>query len=158
MRPLLWAVAITIVGVVPANAQVPADARSEARELLEITHAHGAVTQAESAYVAHTIALDTRWVPYEDILKSWADEVFDWGKIEPLLEERLTKELSEAELTELLRFYRTPVGRKWVVIRPHLTQDMSTLMFTAQQEYRPQLRQRVQERSAQLQKAIPKLD
>ena len=158
MRALLLMAALVACGAVPASAQRDSTGPQLAAELLAVTGLRESVHQSDSSYVAHAVALDPRWLPYKDILAQWADEVYDWSRLRPLLVQRLVKAFTAAELRDVLQFYRTPVGQKWVRVRPLLQRDVTDLMFAAEQRYRPELHQRVLARAAQLHRATPRLD
>jgi len=76
----------------------------------------------------------------DEMLTARSDEFL--GKIVPLY----AKHFTEAELDELLAFYRSPIGRKTNETMPGLMQESMELVATESQSSIPKIKERVTEK------------
>lgn len=113
---------------------------------------------SDSAYVEQLIVSAPSLGDYRDILYDWALSVYNWDRLAPLAARRLTQDFSEAELQDVVTFFKSTAGRKWVERRGGLQVYLTQLTTAAATEAWPELLRRIRVRAAELQRPMPKIN
>jgi uncharacterized protein len=142
-------------GALPAHAEAPSAQRAKIVEFMEITGARDLGEQVMLAMVQQVSASAQQANPnvpkrvHElvrdvaiEVLKEHSDELF--SKAVVLYEKHFT----EAEIDELLAFYRSPIGKKTIQVMPVLMGEMVAVSQAWGQGLEPLLQQRIRARLA----------
>lgn len=84
------------------------------------------------------------------------DKQVSWPQIKPQLVTLYTQKFTEQELTELLAFYRSPLGDKVLNLMPALTQQSAELTQARIEQAVPAINKLMDEMTAKLQKGKDK--
>ena len=79
----------------------------------------------------------------KDIFRTWFNEDFDKQKIVGEIKAVYTKSFSEEEIKEITRFYKTPVGKKFLELSPALMKEGARLGMLEGQQKQGKLRERI---------------
>jgi len=77
-----------------------------------------------------------------EALKFFADN-FKWDDVKPKLAKLYTEAFTEAELREIITFYSTPTGQKFVAKLPVLTQQGGAMAMSGVQDNMPAFQQKI---------------
>ena len=152
-----FAVAMLAPGAA-AGAQAPAAAQAApdssrlrtARELLETMDMMSVLRAGNHAMVRAQSASNPAMVPFEDVLIEWAEKHLTWEVMAPPMSAAYAAVLTEAEMRELIAFYRTPTGRRVVAVTPELTQRGAAIGAEVAQQFTPQLEVMIRARAEEL--------
>jgi hypothetical protein len=149
---------LSIAALVVIAAPVAAQSASHlgaAHELIALTHQAEANRESDSAYVDWLLTRSPELKSYTDIVRAYADAVYDWSAIEPALAQNLTLMLTEAELREVGRFLRTPAGRKWTGGSLERRRTSSMLLDRRFEAGEGEFRRRLEARAKELRRPVP---
>ena len=156
MKRLHFVLAIFLFSAGAIGAQAADDVSAgERKKIVELMDVMGMknITRQVSMSVAKQLAYGLKQAQPDidrkafDIVLSVSDEVLSarsdelLGKIVPLY----AKHFTEAELDELLAFYRSPIGRKTTEAMPAVMQEGMELVATESQSSIPKIKDRVTE-------------
>ena len=79
----------------------------------------------------------------KEIFRTWFNEDFDKQKLVGEIKEIYTKSFSEEEIKEITRFYKTPVGKKFLELSPALMKEGARLGMLEGQQKQGKLRERI---------------
>ena len=133
-----------------APAAVDSSRLRTARELLEVMDMMSVLRAGNLAMVKAQSASNPAMAPFEDVLIDWANQHLTWEVMAPPMSAAYAALLTEAEMRELIAFYRTPTGRKIVAVTPELTQRGATIGAEVAQQFMPQLEVMIRTRAEQL--------
>jgi len=60
---------------------------------------------------------------YQEVLTQWAESYLTWEEIKPKIAEVYQKHFTDEELSQLVAFYKTPVGKKSQALNATLIQE-----------------------------------
>lgn len=140
----------------PASA-VSASHRAAAAELLEVTETERQIRHGiEMAFDAQVRA-NPLLGPFRDVMQRYADKYLDWASLQPELVAIHASTFTEAELREMIAFYRTPTGRKAVRELPQVTARIQQVAEQRVAAHADELQAMIQQRAVELQrKPAPK--
>lgn len=105
------------------GAAVSPSHRKAAQDLLEITDAPNSMTGFGDTVIDAQISSNPELAPYRDVFTKWLQKTLSWDVIGPRMVELYTATFTEAELRELLVFYKSPIGQKALKQMPILFQQ-----------------------------------
>ena len=154
MKPLRLVATVALTGLCAAAAYAAGDIsaahRKKITEFMDVIGMEN-ISRQVSMSVAKQLAFGLKQAQPDidpkafDIVLSISDEVLEkrsdelLGKMVPLYAARFT----EAELDELLAFYRSPIGRKTTEAMPALMQESMELAATEAQSSVPEIKEKV---------------
>jgi len=122
-----------------------------AAQILEITGARAALREEFTASVdAISGKLTTTGFPPEGIKEirvamiEWFEQEIKWEYIQPKLVAAYERNFTPEELTELLSFYQTPLGRKAATKLPSLLLEVTSIRQEYAAQKQDSLNQRIQ--------------
>ena len=77
--------------------------------------------------------------PYEAVMRDFLAKYMSWDSLKPDMVKLYTEEFSEAELSELNKFYQTPTGKKMLGKMPTLMSKGAQIGSQRVQEHMPEL-------------------
>jgi len=100
-----------------AFADEPSPSRLQAaKELFQTMNSGANLDQAIAMGVESQIAASPELVPVADIYRKFVSKYVSSQTLEPRLAEAYAARFTEAELHEIIAFYKTPTGQKWLAI------------------------------------------
>jgi uncharacterized protein len=146
-----------IVGCLLATQAFAADTASPANlqaatELLQVMGARQASEQGTTSMIDSLLKAQPMMQPYHDVFTQWATQYLTWQQIEPQMAQLYAKAFTTAELQDLIRFYKSPTGRKAARVMPALTKQAMQIGTGIAQAHLPELQQMIKDRAAELQK------
>jgi uncharacterized protein len=154
-RAVLLSTLLLVCLAVPSawSAQESRGHRQAATDLLSLMKAAQSLETSTSAVIDAQIAMNPEMAPFRDILIQWVTKYFDWDVIGPQLVDVYMKTFTEAELRELVAFYRTPTGRKALARMPVLMEEGIRLGQELANEHRNELAVLIKTRAQDLERA-----
>jgi hypothetical protein len=149
MRGIFAIVALLLAAAAPAAAQqfVPANSHERAAmELIEITKGKEGNAAAIDLMAEAMMAQNPMAAEFRDILIDFYKEHMKWQELLPEYVRIYRETYSEAELRELIAFYKTPIGQKVVERSPRFTQKTTAVVQELMQKHMPELQRRIMER------------
>ena len=90
---------------------------------------------------------------FEDVIRQWAIQVTGWEALQPKIAALYKTSFTEQELNDMLRFYRSPAGLKFLQLQPVMATKMRQIGAEAAQEHREVLKNMLRERAEELRKS-----
>jgi hypothetical protein len=138
---------------------------AEAEKFLKLTNAdriavpvHAQVQQMFAQRFSQTQAPITQKATlerYQAKADAELEKAIGWDKLEPELVKLYTETFSEAELKELMAFYKTPLGNKVLAQMPQLAGRSAQIAQAHLQPAVPQVNKLLNDMTAELQAAKP---
>lgn len=146
-----------IVGCLLATQAFAADTASPASlqaatKLLQVMGARQASEQGTTSMIDSLLKAQPMMQPYRAVFTQWATQYLTWQQIEPQMAQLYAKAFTPAELQDLIRFYKSPTGRKAARVMPGLTKQAMQIGTGIAQAHLPELQQMIKDRASELQK------
>lgn len=142
-----------------AGASPPAKVKSgheqAVLELFETMRLEETMAAGATAMIDAQIQGSPEIAPYRDVMVGWAKKHLSFANFAPRLLPMYMEAFTEPEVRELLRFYRSPVGKKTLTSMPDLMQKGALLGAEIANEHQADLEQMVLERKKQLDAESP---
>lgn len=148
MRGLIVVLAV-LFSAGPALAQryTPANAQERAAaELVDLLKLEESNQAAIDLMVESMASQNPMFNQIRDVFTDFFKEYSDWEKLYPEYVRLYAEAYSEAELRELIAFYKSPVGRKTVDMMPRLMQQGAEIGQRQVEPHLPELQRRIQAR------------
>jgi uncharacterized protein len=125
MRSVIFSVVVIALasGTAAAQEQPSASHVQAAEELLAVQKVEEQMTRQFAQMTNHLGAMggDSRM---GKVMEDFFTEFMPWSKLQPEYVRIYTTQFSEAELRELIAFFQTPAGQRFVEATPAVTADM----------------------------------
>ena len=134
-----WIAVLFLPVALPAQqAAKPSSHEEAAREIYRLL---GGEKAAEAGAEAMMVMVrdNPEIAPYEDVFRAWLQKVFAAEDFESEVVALYMKSFSEAELRELAKFYKTPVGQKALSLFPELMKQGAEIGMRRGQEHAGEL-------------------
>jgi hypothetical protein len=128
------------------------EAEEAATELLLVMDVERMMLGGAAAMADSMIKDNPMLAPYRDVLLEWAGRVMTWEALAPKLVTMYTESFTEHELRDLTAFYRTPAGRKALLVMPELMRRGAMLGGQVANEHMDELQDMLQKRADELEK------
>ncbi|HKH49851.1 MAG TPA: DUF2059 domain-containing protein [Thermoanaerobaculia bacterium] len=129
--------------------------RQAAGELLDLLKVSQDLTEAASTFVDAQVAADPNVAPFRDVLLEWMGRYLHWDVIGPQISDLYMRTFTEAELRDLIAFYKTPTGRKSLEKMPEVMQESFRLGQEIAEQHKGELQTMIQARVKELARARP---
>lgn len=164
LRTLLCLALLAGVSTARAGAQTQAPAAaapspaqlSAARELLKLIDLDRTLQGSADMMIEAQLSANPMLAPYGDVLRQWAGKYLTWEVMGERMAAVYASTFTEAELRDLVAFYRTPVGRKLAHETPALVQKGGEVGAAVAQEHQAELLAMIEARTKELEKAKPR--
>lgn len=145
---LLAALALLLLLHVPVRAQESVDDshQAAAAELVDLLKLEENTAASVDVMMETMIAQNPQFEELRDVFEEFFDEYFRWENLRPEYVRLYAEAYTEAEIRELIAFYRTPVGRKSVDLMPMLMQRGAEIGQRQIQPHLGELQRRIMER------------
>jgi uncharacterized protein len=115
LRRLASGLVFLLLAAGPAAAAVPGSHRQAALDLLELTGVREAFHGGFTEGLEQSLRGTPHMAPYREVFTEFVGRHLSWDEVRDWMVGRLVERFSEAELRELLVFYRSPLYRKMEV-------------------------------------------
>lgn len=145
-------VALVLGCAFPVQAEDPAPQSllDAAGELLDVMGAEKSMAMFAGVMIDAMIQQNPEIEPLRDVFSTWMDSIFDWKILRPRYVAIYAASFSEAELRELIAFYRTPTGSKALTLMPELAQRGAEIGNEMVMEHSQELEQLIAERMTEI--------
>jgi uncharacterized protein len=143
------AVIMLLLGTGAAAGQQPPVSTSHERaaaELVDVVRLEQVTTASIATMTDAMISQNPMLAQLRDVFISFFKEYVRWEELRPEYVRMYREAYSEAELNELIAFYRTPVGQKTVELMPVLMQRGAQIGQKQIQPHLPELQRRIEAR------------
>lgn len=121
-----------------------------AEELLPLMNAEAQVRAGIEAALDAQVEAQPLMAPFRPTMQAWAERYITWAELGPRLARVYAEEFTEAELRDLIAFYRTPVGQKVATLTPTLSRRFAEAGEEMAREHVGELQEMIQARAAEL--------
>lgn len=157
MKKLLLALALLAAAHTPALAQTPSPSHVQAaEELLGIIDVEKTTTEGMELMLKQQIQQNPAMARLEDIMREFVQKAMNWTELKPEYVRLYTDIYTEAELREMVAFYRTPLGKRMLDTLPQLMARSNEISQRRMQQHLPEMMRRMMERLSQPEKTTPK--
>jgi hypothetical protein len=149
MRKIVVVLVLLLGIAAPAAAQKYEPANSHERaaaELIQLLKVEESSRMAIDAMIESMVAQNPMLAEVRDIFNDFFREFSRWEALYPEYIRIYRNAYTEAELRELIAFYKTPVGRKTVELMPRLMQEGMEVGQRQMEPHLPELQRRLQAR------------
>src|SRR5512143_3818261 len=113
MRAASALFAIALFTGLQAAAEPKSPAHEQAAlELFRVMNIERTMLGGASAMAETMIRQNVTLTPYRDVIIDWAQSVLTWDNFVPKLVDLYTEAFSEAELRDMIAFYKTATGQR----------------------------------------------
>jgi len=130
--------------------------REAVRRLMAVTHVQELTEQSFETILKQQLEQMPQLAPYASVLRDFYREQLGWSILEPDLTRIYLEVFTEAEVTEMVAFYQTPLGQKMLARMPQLLAKSNEATSRRMQAAMPLLMQRLE--AAMRQQAAPPKD
>ncbi|MBK6741825.1 MAG: DUF2059 domain-containing protein [Hydrogenophilales bacterium] len=137
LRKFIGAVMVSLAAVSP----LPSSAGSKelATELLEIYDVPATARMAVSTMIDTLTTQDAHLRPYAGIVRDFANQRLTWPNLREGIVKEYTTTFSEQELRDLVEFFKSPTGKKFIQASPGLSQRVGSSVQRVLVEYQKEL-------------------
>jgi hypothetical protein len=124
--------------------------RQAAEELLKVSDLKSTMDRMIVQMVEMQIRQKPVMAPYRDVLLQFFNKYLSYGSIKYDFVDIYTEEFNEQELREIVRFYKTPVGKKTITKLPILMQKGAQVGMSKVKSHQNELREMLETESKRL--------
>ena len=154
-NPLLLSKILILYGLLIFAQALPADENSHEaliKQLFLILELPQIYEQKVDALVSEQKRRIEHFSFFEDVIRNWAVETIGWRSLQPRLLEVYKNQLSEQEVRDILRFYRSSAGQKFLKVQPVIYSESRQLATDAARKNADQLLIMLKKRSNDLER------
>ena len=146
---------LTVLLGTGANGEPNQSHREKATELLLLIGAERQAMAGAAAMAEAMLQGNPMLAPYRDVLLEWTGNVMTWENMEPAMVEIYVDTYTEQELSELIEFYTTPLGKKTLEVTPELVRRSALVGGGLAERHQAELEAMIRERAAKLESFQP---
>jgi hypothetical protein len=124
--------------------------RQAALELLQVMGVEKSAVAGAQVMLGVMLDSNSQMEPYRDVMIKWAGNTLSWEKMGPRMTDLYMKAFTEAEIRELIAFYKTPTGQKTLQQMPMLMQEGAKIGSELAQEHQGELEEAIKARAKEL--------
>jgi hypothetical protein len=134
-----------------AQAAAPTQlAASPEYQLVDLLGDKAQLLDIQSQLVDYLSSVNPQLDDYQTTVRAWAEQTIDWNEIREATAAMYRDNFTAQELEELLAFYRSPTGRKSVLLMPTLFRDSGAIGAQLAEQHKPELIDMLREKHAEL--------
>ncbi len=114
-----------------------------ALRLLELFHVQEATDTAAQVMVGQIMASNESLLAHEAVFKEFSRRYLGWNAIRKDIAKIYSQEFSQQELKQLVEFFETPLGRKFIQTNPSLTGKVAKYIQSVVQKHEQDLAQMI---------------
>ena len=124
--------------------------RAATEELLRVMGVEQTSVSAAQSYFDVMVQQNSQMADYKDILVKWVKNTLSWDRMGPRMTDLYMRTFTEAEIRELIAFYKTPVGQKTLQQMPMLMQEGMKIGTELAVEHQGELEEAIKARQKEL--------
>jgi hypothetical protein len=152
-RALLPLLALVCLASPARSEEFTSRHRQAASDLLDLMKDSQDLAAAASSMMDAQIQANPQMEPFRDILVQWLQKYVNWETMEHRMLDLYMQTFTEAELHDLVAFYRTPTGRKSLEKLPALMQEGMKIGQELAEQHRGELERMIRARAEELERA-----
>jgi hypothetical protein len=146
----IFLVVVSMFFALSASGEVSDSHRKATTELLELMEVERSMVGGATTMTDVMLQQNPTLVPFRDVLITWAEKTMTWERFEGKVVAMYAEAFSEAEIRDLIVFYKTPTGKKMIQLGPQLTQQGAQLGAQVARENEDELMRMLEKRAAEL--------
>lgn len=146
--------AVTVSPDTTATAAPMSTGTAPEYELVELLGGKDQLLDIQSQLVNSLVSANPALDGYQLIVADWASQHLDWEEIREGMAKVYRDYFTAVELEKMLEFYRSPTGRKSVLLMPTLFREGSQIGMELAQAHKPELIEMLRE-AQQVPQAMP---
>ncbi|HET6372528.1 MAG TPA: DUF2059 domain-containing protein [Candidatus Polarisedimenticolia bacterium] len=150
MRTFIVPASLLALSAVALASPAPSAHEQAVKEMFQLMGLERAMIGGATAMIDAQIQGNPAIAPYRDVMLEWAGKYLTWEAMSPGLVKLYMETFSEAEVREMIVFYRTPTGRKALMKLPELMQKGAMIGAEVGKAHQQELEGMVLERQRQL--------
>jgi hypothetical protein len=127
--------------------------RQAAKELLQTMDLEHTMLSGANAVLDAQAQSNPALAPYRDVIQKWMGKYLTWDTVGQRMIDLYTQEFTEAELRDIIAFYKTSTGKKALTRMPALLQQGMELGMEIAQQHKTELEEMIKARREELEKA-----
>ena len=124
--------------------------RAATEELLQVMGVEKTSVSAAQSYFDVMVQQNAQMADFKDVLVKWVQNTLSWDKMGPRMTDLYMRTFTEAEIRELIAFYKTPIGQKTLQQMPMLMQEGMKIGTDLAKEHQGELEQAIKARQKEL--------
>ncbi|HEX3130528.1 MAG TPA: DUF2059 domain-containing protein [Thermoanaerobaculia bacterium] len=124
--------------------------RQATEELLRVMGVEKTSVDAAMTYFNVMVEQNEAMADYKDVMVKWVKNTLSWEKMGPRMTDLYMRTFTEAEIRELIAFYKTPVGQKTLEQMPILMQEGMKIGTDLAKEHQGELEEAIKARQKEL--------
>ncbi len=149
---------LIVLALLAAPAAMAADApdthRRTAEELVRLMNLEKTTMAGVGASIEMQLRRDPAMEPYKDVLLQWAQKFLTWDEIGAKVVGIYADAFTDAELRDMIRFYKTSTGQKALSQQQMLMTQGATIGEEVARQHLDELQDMIRVRSEEIQKAM----
>jgi uncharacterized protein len=152
-RPIILVLGGVLLAALPGSLHgQESPRRSAAMELLELMQMDSMVVQGALTAIDAQIRGMPAMEGYRDVMETFMRETLAWEHVGPPLADLYAETYSEAELREIILFYRTPTGQRLLETQSELMARGAAIGEAQVQARQAVLERRIRQRASELER------
>ena len=135
---------ILLIGAVSAHAATDSHRRA-AEELLQITGLKESLSRTAEQLVDFQVRQNPQMAPYRSVFLEFFQKYMSYDNLKSDIVQIYVEEFSENELKDIIRFYKTPTGKKTIEKLPVLMSKGAQVGMANVKMHMPELKARLEE-------------
>lgn len=131
----------------------PACASDPALELADLIGGKAHYNQLSHQVLGEMIRKQPALVRYQPVIQKWAREYLTWERMRAELAQTYHSHFTTAEINQMLQFFSTPTGQKYIRYAPLMQEEMALIGRRLAREQQPRLILMLQQAGADVQRA-----
>lgn len=124
--------------------------RAATEELLQVMGVEKSSVSAAQSYFDVMVQQNAQMADFKDVLVKWVQSTLSWDNMGPRMTDLYMRTFTEAEIRELIAFYKTPIGQKTLQQMPMLMQEGMKIGTDLAKEHQGELEQAIKARQKEL--------
>ena len=149
----LLGIAFALVVAADAKSAEPDSHTRAAEELVDVMHLERTVNDAMDLMLKAQLDANPELGQFEDLLRAYLAKYMGWDSLRGEYAKLYVDIFSEAEIKQMVTFYRTPAGQKLITSLPEIMRKSAELGQAKVAEHIEELKVQVTKRAQELQKA-----
>ncbi|HSR53139.1 MAG TPA: DUF2059 domain-containing protein [Acidobacteriota bacterium] len=129
---------------------ISAERWEAAQELLRVTEVAEMMQKVTDQQLQEQLAASPEMAQYEDVIQEFFHRYLTWETFKEPFTRIYAETFTTQELRELIAFYRTPTGQRFVQVQTEIVQKSSRLGQQVIEEHQGELMRAIQERAMEL--------
>lgn len=158
MKNLFLAITLLVSAASVTTAQTPEPTASHlqaATDLIVVLKVEAGIRAGVDLAMKEQLQASPELAPFEGVMRQFVEKYVNLKNFGPQLSRIYTDSFSEAELREMIAFYKTPTGQKAISLMPEMTRKSGEIGAKVVQDHQEELNQMIATRMQELEQQAP---